>query len=97
LIPKLIFLSASKADPTGETDKVFSFVRTALIDAYIFVKVSNQRFLTLKTRPKAPEGAVVGAGTGGVIGGALGWIAGIGALAIPESALSSQPARLSPR
>ena len=32
---------------------------------------------------KAPEGAVVGAGTGGVIGGALGWIAGIGALAIP--------------
>jgi hypothetical protein len=32
---------------------------------------------------KAPEGAVVGAGTGGVIGGTLGWIAGIGALAIP--------------
>ena len=32
---------------------------------------------------KAPEGAVAGAGTGGVIGGALGWIAGIGALAIP--------------
>jgi hypothetical protein len=32
---------------------------------------------------KAPEGAVGGAGTGGVIGGALGWVAGIGALAIP--------------
>jgi len=32
---------------------------------------------------KAPEGAVAGAGTGGVIGGALGWIAGIGVLAIP--------------
>ncbi|HUD46984.1 MAG TPA: hypothetical protein VMR33_09140 [Candidatus Baltobacteraceae bacterium] len=32
---------------------------------------------------KAPEGAVAGAGTGGVIGGALGWIAGIGALAVP--------------
>jgi len=32
---------------------------------------------------KAPEGAIAGAGTGGVIGGALGWIAGIGALAIP--------------
>ena len=32
---------------------------------------------------KAPEGAVVGVGTGGVIGGSLGWIAGIGALAIP--------------
>src|SRR6185503_7427816 len=32
---------------------------------------------------KAPEGVVAGAGAGGVIGGALGWIAGIGALAIP--------------
>src|ERR1039458_750773 len=32
---------------------------------------------------KAPKGAVAGAGTGVVIGGALGWIAGIGALAIP--------------
>ncbi len=32
---------------------------------------------------KAPEGAVAGVSTGGVIGGALGWIAGIGALAIP--------------
>lgn len=32
---------------------------------------------------KAPEGAITGVGAGGVMGGALGWIAGIGALAIP--------------
>lgn len=32
---------------------------------------------------KAPEGAVVGAATVGLMGGALGWIVGIGALAIP--------------
>ncbi len=32
---------------------------------------------------KAPEGAVVGAGAGGLIGGTLGLLAGIGALAIP--------------
>ena len=32
---------------------------------------------------KAPEGAAAGAGTGAVIGGALGWLAGIGVLAIP--------------
>src|ERR1700675_3070425 len=32
---------------------------------------------------KAPEGAATGAGTGAVIGGGLGWLAGIGALAIP--------------
>jgi hypothetical protein len=32
---------------------------------------------------KAPEGAVTGAGTGVVLGGALGYLAGIGSLAIP--------------
>jgi len=32
---------------------------------------------------KAPEGATTGAGTGVLLGGALGWLAGIGALAIP--------------
>jgi hypothetical protein len=32
---------------------------------------------------KAPEGATAGAGTGVVVGGALGWLAGIGSLAIP--------------
>ena len=32
---------------------------------------------------KAPEGALTGVGTGGVLGGALGWLAGIGALGIP--------------
>jgi hypothetical protein len=32
---------------------------------------------------KAPEGAVTGAGAGVVVGGTLGWLAGIGALAIP--------------
>jgi hypothetical protein len=32
---------------------------------------------------KAPEGAVAGAGTGGVLGGTLGLLAGIGAIAIP--------------
>ena len=32
---------------------------------------------------KAPEGATAGAGGGAILGGALGWIVGIGALAIP--------------
>lgn len=32
---------------------------------------------------KAPEGTAAGAGTGAILGGALGWLAGIGALAIP--------------
>jgi hypothetical protein len=32
---------------------------------------------------KAPEGATAGASSGAIIGGTLGWLAGIGALAIP--------------
>ena len=32
---------------------------------------------------KAPEGAAAGAGTGAVLGGTLGWLTGIGAIAIP--------------
>ena len=32
---------------------------------------------------KAPQGAATGAGTGVVVGGAVGWLAGIGTLAIP--------------
>ena len=32
---------------------------------------------------KAPEGATAGGGTGAAIGGVLGWLAGIGSLAIP--------------
>jgi len=32
---------------------------------------------------KAPEGTAAGATTGAIIGGALGWLAGIGALAVP--------------
>src|SRR5262245_19425458 len=37
----------------------------------------------ISNQTKAPEGAATGAGTGPVVGGALGWLAGIGALAIP--------------
>jgi Alternative complex III, ActD subunit/Heat induced stress protein YflT domain len=32
---------------------------------------------------KAPEGAATGAGSGAVVGGVLGWLAGVGSIAIP--------------
>ena len=49
----------------------------------LFPDKGTSRDFAHEKSTKAPEGAVAGAGTGGVIGGALGWIAGIGALAIP--------------
>lgn len=52
------------------------------ISALFADKDSAQDFAHEKTT-KSPEGAFVGAGVGGITGGALGWIAGIGALAIP--------------
>jgi hypothetical protein len=39
--------------------------------------------LVTEKATKLPEGATTGAGSGVLIGGALGWLAGIGALAIP--------------
>ena len=49
----------------------------------LFPDKGTSRDFAHEKNTKAPEGTVAGAGTGGVIGGALGWIAGIGALAIP--------------
>lgn len=44
--------------------------------------VSNHDLGTEKST-KAPEGATAGGGTGAVLGGVLGWLVGIGSLAIP--------------
>lgn len=44
---------------------------------------SGTRDFAHEHNTKAPEGTATGAGTGVVVGGALGWLAGIGALAIP--------------
>lgn len=44
---------------------------------------SGTRDFAHEHNTKAPEGAAAGVGTGAVLGGALGWLAGIGALAIP--------------
>jgi hypothetical protein len=49
----------------------------------LFPDKDTTRDFAHEKNTKAPEGIATGAGTGGVIGGALGWIAGIGALAIP--------------
>lgn len=47
--------------------------------------------LATQKSSKAPEGATVGAGAGAVIGGALGWLAGIGVVALPGALIAAGP------
>src|SRR5437868_273824 len=49
----------------------------------LFSENAGNKDFAHEKNTKAPEGAVAGAGSGAVLGGALGWLAGIGALAIP--------------
>ena len=49
----------------------------------LFPDKSGTRDFAHEKNTKAPEGTAIGAGTGGVVGGALGLLAGIGLLAIP--------------
>ncbi len=49
----------------------------------LFPDKKSSRDFAHEHSTKAPEGAVTGGGTGMVLGGALGWLVGIGALAIP--------------
>jgi len=49
----------------------------------LFSENVGTKDLAHEKHTKMPEGSTAGAGTGAVIGGALGWLTGIGALAIP--------------
>jgi len=76
-----ITTSREQADHVVERLKTANFSNNDI--SVLFPDKGTTRDFAHEKNTKAPEGAVVGAGTGGVIGGALGWIAGIGALAIP--------------
>jgi hypothetical protein len=49
----------------------------------LFPDKEGTREFAHEKHTKAPEGAAAGAGAGVVVGGTLGWLVGIGALAIP--------------
>lgn len=49
----------------------------------LYSQNAGNKDLAHEKNTKAPEGAATGAGSGAVVGGALGWLAGIGMLAIP--------------
>ena len=76
-----ITTSREQADQIVDQLKTADFSNNDI--SVLFPDKGTTRDFAHEKNTKAPEGAVAGAGTGGVIGGALGWIAGIGALAIP--------------
>ena len=49
----------------------------------LFAENLGTKDFAVEKHTKLPEGSSAGAGTGAVIGGVLGWLTGIGALAIP--------------
>jgi hypothetical protein len=76
-----IFTTMSAAD--FATDSCIRGGFTAAdISALIPENLGSRQIATEKSS-KAPEGAAAGAGSGAIVGGALGLLAGIGALAIP--------------
>jgi hypothetical protein len=57
--------------------------RNSDISAILPERDRTTKDLTHEINTKAPEGIAAGAGSGAAIGGVLGWLVGIGALAIP--------------
>jgi uncharacterized protein YcfJ len=71
----------------SQTETIVRNLRTAGISgsdiSVLLADKKGTRDLAIEHNTKAPEGAVAGASGGAVLGGALGWLAGVGALAIP--------------
>src|ERR1051325_10590476 len=57
--------------------------RNSDISAILPDRDRTTRDLAHEINTKTPEGIAAGAGTGAAVGGVLGWLVGIGALAIP--------------
>jgi hypothetical protein len=76
-----IYSTLSSADHATDT-LVRSGFAPSDISALLPENLGSRQIGTEKST-KAPEGAAAGAGSGAVLGGALGLLAGVGALAIP--------------
>ena len=76
-----IYPSGRRAEGAVDTLKAEGF-RNTDISVLLPENEGSKDFAHIK-QTKAPEGATAGAGAGAVLGGALGWLTGIGTLAIP--------------
>jgi hypothetical protein len=71
----------SQAEVTVEKLHAAGFLSDDI--SVLFADKRGTRGFAFQHSTKVPEGAIAGVGTGGVVGGTLGLLAGIGALAIP--------------
>jgi hypothetical protein len=72
---------------TKRAERILSRLRslgfTSKDVSVLFAEGGKMKALVHKKSSKAATGAAAGVGTGGVVGAVLGWLAGIGSLAIP--------------
>jgi hypothetical protein len=73
--------SATQAERIVDELKAANFPNNDI--SVLFPDKSGTRDFAHEQHTKAPEGAATGAGTGVLAGGVLGWLIGIGSLAIP--------------
>jgi len=76
-----IFSDRQKVENAVEQLRMAGYRNTDI--SVLFPQNEGSKEFAHEHNTKAPEGASLGAGSGMVIGGTLGWLAGIGALAIP--------------
>jgi len=76
-----IYPTRSAVELAVDQLKTAGFMNTDI--SVLFPESAGTKDFAVNKDTKAPEGAATGAGSGAVMGGTLGWLAGIGALAIP--------------
>ena len=76
-----IYISQLDAENAVHGLKLAGFRSTDI--SILFPDNTGTKDLALERNSKAPEGTAAGAGGGAVVGGILGWLAGVGLLAIP--------------
>src|SRR5215831_541558 len=76
-----IYTDRSAVEHAVDTLKTAGYRNTDI--SVLFAETTGTKDFAHEKHTKAPEGAATGAGSGIVVGGTLGWLAGIGALAIP--------------
>ena len=76
-----LFQTQANVEEAVEALKIGGFRHTDI--SVLLPENVGSKDLAHEKQTKAPEGATAGAASGAILGGALGWLAGIGALAIP--------------